>query len=288
MHMKSSEFSKVDDSISIERKVGKSRVYKSNPHYHNACEIHYFLEGDITFFIHDQSYRVKKGDILFIDTYEIHNPVYKLYDYEKILITYKPSFTESSAKLRIPDVFSILNKKHGGIRLVSIPPHLLKQFETVLHDMLETYTGQSQYRLVYLNLYLSLFLTLLADYLESANKVNDQVSLLNQKIKSIISYINANLDKPLTLEGISGHFNVNKFYLCRFFKEHTGLSVIDYANRKRILTAEKLILQNKLSITDISLMVGFNNLTHFERTFKKLTGAPPRNYKINGSQEISK
>jgi YesN/AraC family two-component response regulator len=286
--MRSSEYSKIDDSICIEKKIGRSRSYKSNPHYHNACEIHYFLEGDITFFIHDQSYRVKKGDILFIDTYEIHNPVYKQYDYEKILITYKPSFTELNPKLKVPDVFSILNKKHGGIRLVSIPPQQLKQIESVLFDMLDAYTGQSQHKLIYLNSYLTLFLTHLADYLETASMVNDQVSLLNQKIKSIISHINVNLDKPLTLEEISDHFNVSKYYLCRFFKQHTGLSVIDYTIRKRILTAEKLILQNKHSITDISMMVGFNNLTHFERTFKKLIGTPPRSYKINNSQEISR
>lgn len=282
--MKSSEFSMVEDSISIERKIGRARVYKSNPHYHNACEIHYFLEGDITFFIHDQSYRIKKGDMLFIDTYEIHNPVYRYYDYEKILLTYKPSFTDLTSRLKAPDVFAILNQKHGGVRVVSIPVNLQKKLEPVLSDMLEAYVGRGQYRLNYLNSYLTLFLTMLADYLEIANTIADPGSLLNQKVKSIISFINANLDKPLTLDGLSGHFNVNKYYLCRFFKEHTGLSVIDYVNRKRVLTAEKLILQNKYSITDIALMVGFNNLTHFERTFKKLTGSPPRNYKIIGHE----
>src|SRR5689334_21265683 len=100
--MKLSEYSKIDDSISIERKAARARLYKSTPHYHNACEIHYFLDGDITFFIHDQSYKVKKGDILFIDSYEIHNPVYKLYDYEKILIMYKPSFAESNPSFKVP------------------------------------------------------------------------------------------------------------------------------------------------------------------------------------------
>jgi YesN/AraC family two-component response regulator len=285
--MRLSEYSKIDDSISIEKKVAKARIYTSTPHYHNACEIHYFFEGDITFFIHDQSYRVNKGDILFIDSYEIHNPVYKQYDYDKILIMYKPSFTESSPNYKVPDVFSVLNKKHGGNRLVSVPPHLQKQVESVLFDMLQVYMGKSQYKLTYLHLYLSMFLTLMGDYLDTSDKATDQTSLLDPKIKNIISHINANLDQQLSLDGMSKHFNINKYYLCRFFKEHTGLTVIDYVNRKRILTAEMLLAQNKYKITDISLMVGFNNLTHFERTFKQFTGTPPRNYKINSSQEIS-
>lgn len=286
--MKLSKYLKIDAGITIEKKVGQARLYESTPHYHNAHEIHYFLDGDITFFIHDQSYRVKKGDLLFIDTYEIHNPIYKLYDYEKILIMYRPSFTESSPSFKIPDVFSVLNNKHDGIRLVSVPPELQKQVESILYDMLQAYSCKSQYKLTYLNLYLSLFLTVLADYLDNAERVNDQDPLLGKKIKGIISYINDNLDSQLSLEGISNYFNMNKYYLCRFFKEHTGLSVIDYVNRKRILTAEKLITQNKHKITDIALMVGFNNLTHFERTFKQYTGSPPRNYKISSHQETSK
>jgi AraC-like DNA-binding protein len=283
--MKSSEFSKVEESIHIVKKIGKARVQKSTPHYHNAYEIHYFLDGEITFFIRDQSYKIKKGDILIIDTYEMHNPVYNLYDYEKILLTFKPSFTDTTPMLKIPDLFSILNKKLGGIRVISIPGDMQAKLEPILFNMLDADSAQGQYRLNYLHSYLSLFLMMLAEYLESGLTNTDQVSLLDQKVMKIIAHIDANLDKPLSLDGLAGYLNINKYYLCRFFKKSTGLSVIDYVNHKRILTAEKLLLQNKHTITDISLMVGFNNLTHFERTFKKLTGASPRSYKINGGQE---
>lgn len=285
--MKTSEYLKIDTGITIEKKVGHARLYKSTPHYHNAHEVHYFLDGNITFFIGDQSYSAKKGDLLFIDTYEIHNPTYKLYDYEKILIMYRPSFTKLSPIFKFPDVFSILNNKHGGTRLISAPPELQNQVENILYDMIKAYSSNSHYKLTYLNLYLSLFLTILADYLENTEKVNDQTPLLDKKIKGIVTYINDNLECQLSLEKISNCFHMDKYYLCRFFKEHTGLSVIDYVNRKRILTAEKLITQNKHTITDIAFMVGFNNLTHFERIFKQYTGSTPRNYKVNSHQEIS-
>ncbi len=285
--MEFSEYAKIEDSIRIEKKVSRARQYKSISHYHNACEIHYFIEGDLTFFVHDQSYKVKSGDILFIDTYEVHNPVYKLNDYDKILIMYRPSFTESLPCFKVPDVFSILNKKYDGNRLISAPPALQKRIERILSDMLEANVGESQYKLTYLHLYLSLFLVVLAEYLDSGDAAIDQASLLNQKVKKIIAFINANLDRQLSLEAISKHFNINKYYLSRFFKQHTGLSVIDYVNRKKILAAEKLIAQNKFKITDISSMTGFNNLTHFERTFKQFTGTSPRNYKLNTRQEIS-
>ena len=83
------------------------------------------------------------------------------------------------------------------------------------------------------------------------------------------------------LDDIAGYLNMNKYYLCRFFKEYTGLTVIDYINRKRIIAAEKLITSNKHSITDIAIMVGFNSLTHFERTFKQFTGIAPSRYRLS-------
>jgi AraC-like DNA-binding protein len=280
--MISSEYSKVEDSIRIEKKIGRALVQESTAHYHNACEIHYFLGGEITFFIHDQSYKIKKGDVLFIDAYEIHMPVYKHYDYEKILLTYKPSFTETTPMLKTPDLFSILNKKFGGIRVVSISAMLQEKVELVLFNMLEANSMRSSFRLHYLHSYLSLFLILLAEYLDAGDMTAAQVSLLDQKVKRIITYIDANLEKPLSLDTFAGILNVSKYYLCRFFKEATGMTVIDYLNHKRILTAEKLLLHGRHSITEISLMVGFNNLTHFERTFKKLTGNSPRSHKLNG------
>lgn len=268
--------------MSVERKYSHSLRSKIAPHYHNAYEIHYFLDGNFSFFVRNQNYKIKKGDILFIDTYEIHNPIYRPeYTSEKILITFRPSFTESSSEFKVPDVFSILNEKYDGARLISAPAPLQQQLQHILFNMLDIKNGASPYMTTYLHLYLSLFLTHTADYLNRTDQPYDHSPPHNQKIKSIISFIDNGLEHPLSLDAISAHFNINKYYLCRFFKEHTGMSIVDYINRKRILAAEKLITLNQHPITHIALMVGFNSLTHFERTFKRLSGIPPRKFRHN-------
>lgn len=280
--MGSSRFLKVDFSINIERKASYGRHFVNPPHYHNACEIHYYLNGGLNFFIHDQSFDVKKGDILFIDTYELHNPIYRsICDYDKILITYKPSFTEMVSEFKIPDMFSLLNRKYDGVRLISVPENLRQKIEGILFNMLDAGEKQNEYTLTYLHLYLSLLITHMTDYLDSTDKPDNQHSSLNKTLNRIIMYINNNLEKQLSLDEISGYLNMNKYYLCRFFKEYTGLTVIDYINRKRIIAAEKLITSNKHSITDIAVMVGFNSLTHFERTFKQFTGTAPSRYRLS-------
>jgi YesN/AraC family two-component response regulator len=59
----------------------------------------------------------------------------------------------------------------------------------------------------------------------------------------------------------------------------TGLTYQSYLNRVRIEQAKKLLNDNELSITDTGYAVGYSDLTHFERIFKKLTGATPSQYR---------
>lgn len=287
--MKTSEYSKIDDRISIEKKYTQAMPYISPPHYHNSYEAHYFLKGDITFFIHDNNCRVKKGNLLFIDSYEIHHPIHSTeIEYEKILIMFKPSIITLNPAYKTPDVFSLLNGKFGGKRVLSIPEHMQQHLEAILGEMLKVRNNRSQYTLTYLHHYLSLFLTYVADYLESVDTIiDDEASYIDKRVKNIIAYINNNLERQLSLDEIAGCFNINKYYLCKIFKEQTGLSVIDFVNRKKIFTAERLISTNKQSITEIAMSMGFNNLTHFERTFKQITGTPPRSYRKNNILQMN-
>ena len=132
-----------------------------------------------------------------------------------------------------------------------------------------------------LRAYLTIFLTSMAEHLGALKERGYRPGWGNARLRDLIQFIRENLDARLTLDRISRYFRTDKYYLCRYFRKHTGLSVMDYVNRMRIVNAEKLIVQNSHSITDISLMVGFNNITNFDRTFKRYTGISPREYRRN-------
>lgn len=100
-------------------------------------------------------------------------------------------------------------------------------------------------------------------------------------ITELINYIDAHLADDLSLEILAEHENFSTFHLSRMFKKYTGTTLNKYIVSKRIDKA-KLLLQDPTyseSITDISAMVGFNNYTHFYRTFKAQTGLNPAEYK---------
>ena len=64
-------------------------------------------------------------------------------------------------------------------------------------------------------------------------------------------------------------FYISPFYLSRIFKEITGFTIINYLNLTRIREA-RLLTDTDLKIVDIAESIGFESLTHFDRTFKKI------------------
>jgi AraC-like DNA-binding protein/ligand-binding sensor protein len=84
---------------------------------------------------------------------------------------------------------------------------------------------------------------------------------------------------PIKLEQIARALNVSTFHFCRRFKLETGLTFVEYLSRVRIERA-KLLLHNKnLRVSEIAYEVGFQSLTHFNRTFRKLVGSSPTEYR---------
>lgn len=278
--VKSSEFERVKDFFEINKKLVKLNQDNWNYHYHNCCEIIYPLKGEAEYFNNGQNYTVKPGQILFINSYELHKSEAADYNFERFIIMYREAVFESMPSIIMPDIFSILDERHYGTRLVSIPPELNKKLTGILTNIYERDLKSSIFSHAYRYSYFLLFLVNIADYLMTTEtEYNNQIHYSNPRIKIIRAYIDANLGKALSLDGIAKHFNISKYYLCRLFKENTGLSIVDYINRMRMIYAERLINQGKYSFTEIANMTGFNNLTHFDRTFKKITGISPSSYK---------
>lgn len=99
------------------------------------------------------------------------------------------------------------------------------------------------------------------------------------QISYIIDYIEKNLCENHTLESLSSKLHFNPSYFVRYFKASTGLTPISYINNLRIRKAQKLLLDEKIPIQDISSMVGFKSLYYFSRYFKKKTGFSPTQYR---------
>jgi AraC-like DNA-binding protein len=97
-----------------------------------------------------------------------------------------------------------------------------------------------------------------------------------KRLDDIFRFTLDNYTRPITLEEIAGVANMNKASFCRYFKQHTRKSYIDFLNEYRINQAIKLLLTKEKAIAQVCFEVGFNNLSNFNRTFKQITGKTPR------------
>ena len=103
--------------------------------------------------------------------------------------------------------------------------------------------------------------------------------LLNLKdtlVPRVMRYINENIHGDLSLDSISGHFFVNKCYLCRAFKRYNGISVHTYINQKRVLYAKQIIEKGE-SAARAADKVGFGDYSTFYRAYIKFFDQPPTN-----------
>lgn len=99
------------------------------------------------------------------------------------------------------------------------------------------------------------------------------------KFSRINNYILEHLNTKLTVQEVSEVAHMVPQSFCRWFKQHSGHSFISFVNITRIETACQLLLTADLPIQEIAFSSGFESLSHFNRTFKKLKGRSPREFK---------
>ena len=103
----------------------------------------------------------------------------------------------------------------------------------------------------------------------------------NPLIENFKGFIEDNLEYGVGAEQLAEMFHYNKKYLGRLFKKQTGLFLTDYVNERRIERAKTLLSKSQISVTQVALKVGLDNVPYFNRLFKKWTGKTPSQYRIN-------
>lgn len=92
-------------------------------------------------------------------------------------------------------------------------------------------------------------------------------------------YLDRNYNQPLTLPGLARRCRLRPTYLCRVFKAYTGRRLFDYIVERRVQAAMLALRCTEDKVLGIALACGFNDLSYFNRTFKRLVGETPSGYR---------
>ncbi|MEI7883885.1 MAG: AraC family transcriptional regulator [Clostridia bacterium] len=104
-------------------------------------------------------------------------------------------------------------------------------------------------------------------------------SAYSSMIRDAIFYIQSNLGKELTTNGMSSLFKVTPHYFIRAFKENLGMTPLQYINYWKIAKAKSLISMNEMSLQEICYALHFETPHYFSRLFRKIEGITPSEYK---------
>jgi AraC-like DNA-binding protein len=108
----------------------------------------------------------------------------------------------------------------------------------------------------------------------------EHVSVLKeqQRLHKIYHFIETHYQQPVNVNEVAKLTHLTTAAFCRYFKKSTHLTFTDFLNQYRINQAKKLLLQKK-AVSEACFQSGFENLSHFNKTFKKITGENPSAFK---------
>lgn len=107
-----------------------------------------------------------------------------------------------------------------------------------------------------------------------AHATHEPEAVRNAKI-----FIHAHLAEQMTLEAVAKAVNVSPFHFCKIFKRATGLTFTDFVNRARVEKAKRMLMKPAARITEVAYDVGFQSLSHFNRSFRRIASESPTEYR---------
>lgn len=248
-------------------------------HFHDNYEIYYLLKGEKLYFINDKLYKAEKGDLVIVNPYDVHrtSSVEKS-EAERILINFKYEFVEELLKAQ--NITLIPLEKGSGRLRMNVKEQL--QIEGILNGILKECESQEY---GYVPCVRAMLFTLLLNICRYSNKqdavVEMPVNSIEQKVLEVVSYICSNFQKDITLNSIAREFFVSPSYLSRIFKKVTAFHMSEYIQIVRIKEAQKLLRETDSKVIEISEKVGFSQIAHFNKTFRKITNTTPLKYRKN-------
>ncbi|ADV49693.1 helix-turn-helix domain-containing protein [Cellulophaga sp. E16_2] len=108
--------------------------------------------------------------------------------------------------------------------------------------------------------------------MESSMKDNDRINM-------VFNFVKENFKEEITLEKIADLTSMTVPSFCRYFKKITKKTFVQFVNEYRLVHASKLLAEKPMSIADVAFQSGFNNFSHFNKSFKQFTGQNPSEYR---------
>lgn len=251
-------------------------------HFHSEFELLYIIEGTGTSFVADNIEKFEAGDLVLMGSNLPHfwrsDEVYSSNSSLKVkyvVIQFPDNFLRDQIN-NYPEfhlIGDLLERSSRGIRFS-------KEIATKIAPKIKKANKTKGIERVILLLKILDFLSKKDDCKPLAGELYRQENhnFTSDRLIRVMHFLNTNYLNKIELSKVAEIAHLHPSAFCRYFKEKSGKSLSEFVNDMRISYACRLIIEDKLSISQICFECGFNNLSNFNRSFKKHTEFTPTEY----------
>lgn len=259
-------------------------------HWHDEIEFSLITEGESKFFIENEEFDLQKYDVAFINGKQIHmrqnSPLCKC-SYFSIAIDSKFLGATDFDDIFLRFIAPILN------RSITVNTFFSGKDESN-HFLIETLEKISRvldrkdyaYELLIRAYIYEIIFWIYQNHKYTISDIHKESPAIKE-IRKITEYINDNFMKDITIGDLAKLSNLSNDYLIRVFTKYAHQTPINYVNSIRLHKAAQLLTNRDLSISEIALTVGFNNISYFSKIFKREYHSSPSDYRNNYFNRLS-
>lgn len=277
------QFLKIVPPIDNSFIVKTDRALATPWHYHPEIEILYSIKGKGNDFVGNSIEGIQEGELIMFGENLPHTRLgdkeyYKNNPHEKpeaIVIQFKKEFLGKEL-FRVKEfrhINALFDRALKGLRFHGITRNIVGQKIIKIRDL-----GDSKAIIALLEI---LDIMAVSDEFTFFNNmsyfINTDEKSFN-KLNKVYKFTTSNFQNNITLDDVASLTNHSKAAFCRFFKAHTRKTYFQYLSEVRIANACRLLREGNHDVTRACFASGFNNLSNFNKQFKKVVGQNPTQY----------
>lgn len=196
-------------------------------------------------------------------------------EYDQIVVQFRDDFVDSTIAFtpEFDKIRKMLERSHLGLAFHGqTKSEVVKKLKGIDNsDFLRSLLGMVEI----------LHILAMSTEFEELNEEDTRIKwFLNDKIRmgTIYDYIHENYSKKPDVNEIANMVHLSTAAFCRYFKRHTNMSFTDFLNRYRINLAKTFLLQEE-TISEVCYKLGYESISYFNKTFKKLVGETPSSFR---------
>jgi AraC-like DNA-binding protein len=247
-------------------------------HWHKEMEIGLVRSGEEVFQINQKEYVTRKGDIVLIPPETLHgleprtkNKVQRdtlVFDLNLLI-----SNTSDASSLKY--IMPLLQGKCSCDYVFQD-----ENAEALLMEIRQIFSQKKEgYELLVKGKLLFLFYRLFELGVIRTDERLEKVPIVYESMLDAMKYIASHYQGKITLDEIAKQTGKSKYYITRNFHKFTGMPCIEYINHYRLTMAANILMETNRLVIDIAMDVGFENISYFNKLFRKKFGVTPKEYR---------